>query len=93
MGLWLLRHRHSVTWPLIKGFFDAVRKVPGIGKVGAIGICCGGRYAILLAHGPSLDEDTIGSEGIDAAVACRSSRVSIPDDLERDEASEQSLRE
>lgn len=36
----------------------------------------------MLAGGPSVDEDTIGSGGVDVAVACGPSRVSIPDDLE-----------
>lgn len=36
----------------------------------------------MLARGPSVDEDTIDSEGVDVAVACSPSRVSIPDDLE-----------
>lgn len=82
MGPWLIRHRDCVTRPLIKGFLDAVRKIPGTGKVGAIGFCWGDRHAILLDHGPSPDEAKIGSEGVDAAVVCHPSGVSIPDDLE-----------
>lgn len=35
----------------------------------------------MLARGPSVDEDTVGSEGVDVADACGPSRVSIPDDL------------
>lgn len=46
--------------------------MPGTGKVGALGFCWGGRYAILAAHGE-----------VDAAVACHPSLVSVPADFER----------
>ncbi|MCJ1348799.1 hypothetical protein MMC31_007032 [Peltigera leucophlebia] len=55
MGPWL---SDSVTRPLIQGFLDAVGKIPGTGKIAAIGLCWGGRYPILRAHGLSADEDT-----------------------------------
>jgi len=68
---WLLKHREGVTKPLISSFIAAVRAEPGTGKVGAIGFCWGGRYAILAAHGE-----------VDAAYACHPSLVSIPADFE-----------
>lgn len=68
---WLLKHREAVTKPLIDSFIKAVRGVPGTGKVGALGFCWGGRYAILAAHGE-----------VDAAYACHPSLVAVPGDFE-----------
>lgn len=68
---WLVKHREAVSKPLIDSFINAVRQVPGTGKVGAIGFCWGGRYAILAAHGE-----------VDAAYACHPSLVAVPGDFE-----------
>jgi len=71
LPLWLVKHRESVSKPLIDSFISAVRQVPGTGKVGAIGFCWGGRYAILAAHGE-----------VDAAYACHPSLVAVPGDFD-----------
>jgi dienelactone hydrolase len=71
---WLIKHRESVSEPLISGFFNTVRQIPDTNKVGAIGFCWGGRYAILQAHGKK--EGSVG--GVDAAYACHPSLVAIP---------------
>jgi len=68
---WLIKHREAVTKPLISSFISTVRQAPGTKKVGALGFCWGGRYAILAAH----DE-------VDAAYACHPSLVAIPGDFE-----------
>jgi len=68
---WLVKHREAVTKPLIDSFIKTIRADPGTGKVGALGFCWGGRYAILAAHGE-----------VDAAVACHPSLVTIPGDFE-----------
>jgi len=68
---WLVKHREGVSKPLIDSFIKAVRAIPGTGKVGAIGFCWGGRYAILAAHGE-----------VDAAYACHPSLVAVPGDFE-----------
>jgi dienelactone hydrolase len=68
---WLLKHREAVSKPLISSFISAIRATPGTGKVGAIGFCWGGRYAILAAHGE-----------VDAAYACHPSLISVPGDFE-----------
>jgi dienelactone hydrolase len=68
---WLFKHTESVTKPLVDSFIDHLRTQPGVGKIGAIGFCYGGRYAILAAH-----------DKVDAAVACHPSLVSIPADFD-----------
>jgi dienelactone hydrolase len=68
---WLIKHREAVSKPLIDSFIKAIRAIPGTGKVGAIGFCWGGRYAILAAHGE-----------VDAAYACHPSLISVPADFD-----------
>ena len=71
LGPWLAKHREGVSRPLIDGFVNAVRMTPGTNKIGAVGFCWGGRYAILQAHGQ--DKSGKGSDigGVDAAYAVR----------------------
>lgn len=79
LGPWLLRHREAVSRPLIENFIDKVRYIPGTNKVGAIGFCWGGRYAILAAQGPFSGQE---GKGIDAAFAAHPSLVAIPADFD-----------
>lgn len=39
LGPWLVKHREAVAEPLISGFINVVRHLPGTNKVGAIGFC------------------------------------------------------
>lgn len=74
---WLMKHREAISEPLISGFINTVRQIPGTNKVGAIGLCWGGRYAVLQARGEN--EGSIVS--VNAAYACHPSLVAIPGDF------------
>lgn len=63
--------------PIIDGFIKTVRMVPGTDKVGTIGFCWGGRYAIRSAQGGNYEPGM----GVDAAYACHPSLVAIPGDF------------
>jgi len=76
LGPWLVKHREAVSKPIIDGFIREVRKIPGTDKVGVIGFCWGGRYAILAAHA------TDPAVRVDAAYACHPSLVAVPGDFE-----------
>jgi dienelactone hydrolase len=78
LGPWLIKHREAVARPLIENFIRQVRLIPGTDKVGAIGFCWGGRYAILAGQ---KEFSTGAGKGIDAAYACHPSLVSIPADF------------
>ncbi|KIV94935.1 hypothetical protein PV10_02649 [Exophiala mesophila] len=78
LGPWLIKHREAVAEPLLSGFINTVKMIPGTNKVGAIGFCWGGRYAILQAHART--QGQIG--GVDAAFAAHPSLLAIPADLE-----------
>ena len=71
LGPWLAKHRESVSRPLIDGFVNTVRMTPGTNKIGAIGFCWGGRYAILQAHGQEKSGEGSDIGGVDAAYAVR----------------------
>lgn len=78
LGPWLVRHREAVARPLIDGFINTLRMTPGTNKIGAVGFCWGGRYAILQAHGKT--EGSVG--GVDAAFAAHPSLVAVPGDFD-----------
>ncbi|MCJ1311102.1 hypothetical protein MMC25_004772 [Agyrium rufum] len=82
LGPWLVSHREAVSRPIIDGFVNAVRMIPGTNKIGCIGFCWGGRYAILQAHGQSKSAEGSSIGGVDAAVAMHPSLMSIPADFE-----------
>jgi len=79
---WLAKHREAVSQPLVDGFVNTVRQIPGTQKIGAIGFCWGGRYAILQAHGKDKTPGDVPGGGVDAAYACHPSLVAIPADFD-----------
>lgn len=79
LGPWLLRHREAVARPVIEAYITEVRSIPGTDKVGVLGFCWGGRYAILAAQKPFSGQ---AGKGIDAAYTAHPSLCSIPGDFE-----------
>ena len=79
LGPWLAKHREGVSGPLIDGFVNTVRMIPGTNKIGAIGFCWGGRYAILQARGQKMSGQGSDIGRVDAAYAVRqSSELHLP---------------
>lgn len=76
---WLVKHREAVARPLIEGFIRTVRNIPGTDKIGAVGFCWGGRYAILAGH---KDFSSGQGQGVDAVYSLHPSLVAIPADFE-----------
>jgi dienelactone hydrolase len=76
LGPWLVKHREAVAYPLIQKFLSTLRADPAHKKIGAVGFCWGGRYAILLTH-------TDANPAVDAAVALHPSFLNLPGEVEK----------
>ncbi|KAF4978010.1 hypothetical protein FZEAL_5555 [Fusarium zealandicum] len=75
----ILRNRVGKSYPIVKGFFEQLRKEEGATlPIGAAGFCWGGKHAILLAHGAQIDDRPL----IDAAFTGHPSFLSVPGDFE-----------
>ena len=74
---WFYRHRQAVTLPIVKSFFQTLKKEKPNTKIGVAGFCWGGRYAMLLGQDRFAEEQLV-----DAVFAGHPSLVSIPSDVE-----------
>lgn len=68
------------TFPVVKGFFEQLRKDEGATQsIGAAGFCWGGKFVTLLSHGHEIG----GRPLIDAGFTAHPSMLSIPSDIEK----------
>lgn len=83
--LWLTRHREAPTNKVCMDFLAALRReTPETRKIGIVGFCWGGKYAIRAAK----ESNVIDIEGrkvpvVDAAVALHPSNLTLPYDAEK----------
>ncbi|KAK9792867.1 putative Dienelactone hydrolase domain-containing protein [Seiridium cardinale] len=82
--MWMTRHKAAPTDKTCMDFLESLRKAtPKNQKIGMVGFCWGGRYAIRAG----LESKMLEIEGasvplIDAAVALHPSNLVLPDDVE-----------
>ncbi|KAL0476509.1 AIM2 [Acrasis kona] len=70
----LFRHRDVVTRPIINKFIgDFKSNEPGVGSIGVVGFCWGGRHAALLGS----------NEHVTSVFLCHPSMISFPSEIEQ----------
>lgn len=83
--MWMTRHQKGPTEKICMDFLQALRRAtPKNQKIGMVGFCWGGRYAIRAG----LESNVIEMEGqkvplVDAVVALHPSNMVLPDDVEK----------
>ncbi|OAQ65198.1 dienelactone hydrolase family protein [Pochonia chlamydosporia 170] len=80
--MWLTRHKDGPTNKTCMDFLEALRRENPHTKVGMVGFCWGGRYAIRAAREENMIE--IGGTKkplVDAVVALHPSNLAFPDDV------------
>lgn len=76
----MYHNRPGKAFPIVKGFFEQLRKDEGATQsIGAAGFCWGGKQVLLLSHGHAVD----GKPLLDAGFTAHPSMLSIPGDLEK----------
>lgn len=73
---WLIAHRPSVSNPIVKSFFETLRKDNPDVKIGAAGFCWGGKFSIGLGQ-KGWSETLL----VDAIFAGHPSMIKLPDDV------------
>ena len=82
--MWMTRHKEAPTNKVCMDFLQALRRAtPKSQKIGMVGFCWGGRYALRAG----LESNMIEIEGkkvplVDAVVALHPSNLALPDDVE-----------
>jgi len=82
--MWMTRHKEGPTNKVCMDFLAALRRAtPSTQKIGMVGFCWGGRYAIRAAKKSNMI-DIEGREVplVDAVVALHPSNLTLPDDAE-----------
>lgn len=78
---WFYFNRIGRSWPIVKGFFEQLRKDEGSTlPIGAAGFCWGGKHTVILAQ-PG--HDINGKPLIDAGFTGHPSMLDIPADIEK----------
>jgi dienelactone hydrolase len=78
---WKVANRFSVSMPIVKNFFTAVRQNEGARlPIGAAGFCWGGKHTVNLACGLTTPD---GKPLLDAGFAGHPSNLEIPGELEK----------
>jgi len=82
--MWMTRHKEAPTNKVCMDFLQSLRRAtPKSQKIGMVGFCWGGKYAIRAGlEGNMLEIDDAKVPLIDAAVGLHPSHLSIPDDVE-----------
>ncbi|KAJ3308164.1 hypothetical protein HDU76_004100 [Blyttiomyces sp. JEL0837] len=80
MGPWLWKHGDSATLPIISSVLTDLKQTHSATKIGVVGYCFGGRYAILNGS-HQLPQNS--STYVDAWTTAHPSNISIPTDLEK----------
>jgi dienelactone hydrolase len=82
--MWMTRHKQAPTAKVCMDFLQALRRAtPKTQKIGMVGFCWGGKYAIEAG----LESNMIEIDGakvplVDAVVALHPSHLAVPDDVE-----------
>ncbi|KAI1073786.1 dienelactone hydrolase family protein [Whalleya microplaca] len=77
---WLLPNRFGKSFPIIKGFFEALRRNEAAHlAVGAAGYCWGGKHVVLLAEGYKAD----GKPLVDVGFTAHPSWLSFYNEIEK----------
>jgi len=77
---WYFVNHIGVSYPRVKGFFEALRQANLEMPIGAAGFCWGGKHVVLLAG----DKDRVdGKPLFDAGFTEHPSMLSMPEDIEK----------
>ena len=81
--MWMTRHKVGPTHKTCMDFLEALRRAtPNTQKIGMVGMCWGGRYAIRAAQEANMIEiDGAKKSLVDAVVALHPSNMVLPDDI------------
>lgn len=82
--LWAMRHKEGPTHQICVDFLESLRRAtPRTRKIGMVGFCWGGRYAIRAGQESSMiDMDGVKVPLIDAVAVMHPSNLALPKDVE-----------